>query len=181
MQRTLLLAACLVTATALLAPAGAAAQEDQPLEASVLLSFGGSLEEDSAGLGNTGFQLGLQLGTGRRTRIGLRYGEIGFDSGDRIGAVFNPTFTYVTVGGEYTFSEGFYESGIYLALGGYRLEGSRLGGSFSESTVGLTLGVTGEFEVTRRMGFVLEASFHLADFGPTRYLANFSGGVAYHF
>lgn len=181
MKRTLLTAICLLTCGALLVPAGAAAQEDQPLEASVLLSFGGSFDEDQSGLGNSGYQVGLSLGVGRRTKVGVRLGEIEYDPGDFISTISRPTFSYVTVGGEYTFSERYYESGIYLALGAYKLEGFQGGLPFDDTTVGLTLGVTGEFEITRRLGLVIEGAGHFADFGPARYFITFHGGLAYHF
>ena len=180
MKRTLLLAICLLTLGALL-PADAAAQEDQPLEASVLFGFGGSQDQDQAGLGNSGFQVGLSLGVARRTKVGFRIGEIDYDVGDFVGSVRAPTFSYITVGGEYTFSERYYESGIYMGLGAYKLEGFQGGQAFDDSTVGLALGVTGEFEITRRLGFVAEAAGHLADFGVARYFVTFHGGLAYHF
>lgn len=176
-----LLAIPLVTAAVLLVPGVAAAQEDQPLEASVLLSFGGSVDQNQSGIGNGGFQVGLSLGVAPRTKVGLRYGEIEYDPGERVSTVLDPVFTYVTVGGEYTFSERYYESGIYLGLGAYRLEGLQGGVPLDESTLGLTLGVTGEFELTRRLGLVLEMGGHVADFGPARYFVTFSGGLAYHF
>ena len=181
MNRKLPIALCLLTAAVVLAPAGAAAQEDQPLEASVLFGVGGSFDQDQAGLGNSGYQIGLSLGVAERTKVGVRFGEIGYSQGDFISALSNPTFSYVTVGGEYTFSERYYESGIYLGLGGYRLEGNLGGQSFSDTTLGVVLGVTGEFEITRRLGFVAEAAGHLADFGPARYFITFHGGLAYHF
>ena len=181
LRRDLLFAVCLVALGALVLPAGAAAQEDQPLEASLLLGFGGSFDEDQAGLGNSGYQIGLSLGVARRTKVGLRFGEIDYGAGDFVSTIARPTFSYVTVGGEYTFSERYYESGIYLGLGAYKLEG-RLGGqSFDDTTLGAVLGVTGEFEITRRLGLVLEAAGHFADFGPARYFVAFHGGLAYHF
>ena len=181
MSRKLLPAVCLLTLVAALLPAEAAAQEDQPLEASVLFGFGGSFDQDQSGLSNSGYQLGLSLGVARRTKVGVRFGEIGYGGGELISTIASPTFSYVTVGGEYTFSERYYESGIYLALGAYRLEGLVGGQPFDDSTVGLALGVTGEFEITRRFGMVLEAAGHVADFGPARYFITFHGGLAYHF
>ncbi len=181
MQRTLLLASFLLTLGAVLVPAGAVAQEDQPLEASLLFGLGGSFDEDQSGLGNSGYQLGLSLGVARRTKVGVRFGEIDYAAGDFISSISQPTFSYVTVGGEYTFSERYYESGIYLGLGAYRLEGFQGGQPFDDTTLGLVLGVTGEFEVTRRLGFVVEAAGHVADFGPARYFLTFHGGLAYHF
>ncbi|MFQ5349155.1 MAG: hypothetical protein ACE5EG_01790 [Thermoanaerobaculia bacterium] len=181
MNRTLLLAICLLTLGAVVLPSGAAAQEDQPLEASLLLGFGGSFDEDQSGLGNSGYQLGLSLGVARRTKVGIRLGEIDYSKGDFVASISQPTFSYITVGGEYTFSERYYESGIYLALGAYKLEGFQGGRPFDDSTLGAALGVTGEFEITRRLGFVLEAAGHLADFGVARFFITAHGGVGYHF
>ena len=181
MDRTPLLAICLVTLCVVLLPAGASAQEDQPLEASLLFGVGGSFDEDQSGLGNSGFQIGLSLGVARRTKVGVRFGEIEYDRGDLINNVSGPTFSYVNVGGEYTFSERYYESGIFVGLGAYSLEGSVGGQRFDDSTLGMVLGVTGEFEITRRLGFVIEGAGHLADFGPARYFITFHGGLAYHF
>ena len=181
MNRTLLYAICLLSLAAVLAPAPAEAQEDQPLEATLLFGLGGSFDEDQSGLGNSGYQLGLSLGVARRTKVGVRLGEIDYAAGDFIGSIASPTFSYVTVGGEYTFSERYYESGVYIALGAYKLEGAQAGQSFDDTTVGLALGVTGEFEITRRIGLVLEGAGHFADFGPARYFLTFHGGLGYHF
>lgn len=181
LNRTLLLATCLLTLGAVLAPCPATAQEDQPLEATVMFGFGGSFDEDQSGLGNSGFQIGLSLGVASRTKVGVRFGEIDYAAGDFISVISRPTFSYVTVAGEYTFSEKYYESGIYVGLGGYKLEGFLGGLPFDDTTIGLALGVTGEFELTRRLGFVAEASGHIADFGPARYFLMFHGGLGYHF
>jgi len=181
LNRTLLLAIFLLTLGVVLVPTGAAAQEDQPLEVSVLYGFGGSFDEDQSGLGNSGYQIGLSLGVARRTKVGFRFAEIDYAAGDFISLISQPTFSYVTVGGEYTFSERYYESGIFLGLGAYKLEGFLGELPFDDTTIGLAVGVTGEFEVTRRLGFVLEASGHFADFGPARYFVTFHGGLAYHF
>jgi hypothetical protein len=181
LNRTLFLAVSLLILGVVLVPTGAAAQEDQPLEASLLFGFGGSFDEDQSGLSNSGYQIGLSLGVARRTKVGVRLGEIDYSPGDFISSISQPTFSYVTVGGEYTFSERYYESGIYLGLGAYKLEGFLGGLPFDDSTIGLALGVTGEFEVTRRLGLVLEAAGHFADFGPARYFLTFHGGLAYHF
>ena len=134
MNRTLLLAICLLTLGAVLAPERAAAQEDHPLEASVLFGLGGSFDQDQSGLGNSSYQLGLSLGVARRTKVGVRVGEIDYAAGDFIASISSPTFSYVTIGGEYTFSERYYESGIYLGLGAYTLEGFLGGQPFDDST-----------------------------------------------
>ena len=64
---------------------------------------------------------------------------------------------FVVAGGEYRFLESFYESGLFIGLGAYELEGTNLvGASDSESGAGLVLGATGEFEINRRVGFLIE-------------------------
>lgn len=180
LKRTLLLIS-LLTLGAVLAPSTALAQEDQPLEATVMFGVGGSYDADQSGLGNTGYQIGLSLGVATRTKVGVRFGEIEYAAGDFISSIRRPTFSYATIGGEYTFSERYYESGIFIGLGAYKLEGFQGGLAFDDTTLGLALGVTGEFELTKRLGFVAEASGHLADFGPARYFLLFHGGLGYHF
>ncbi len=181
MRQPLLPVVCLLAAVTL-APATGEAQLDYPLEVGAAVALGGSIDESDSGLGNTGYQASISLGIARRTNVGLRVGEIGYGTGERIGQLLRPTFSYVTVAGEYTFSERYYESGIYLGLGTYRLEGFQpIGGTTSDTSVGLVLGITGEFEVTKRLGFVVEVAGHLADFPVARYFATFTGGLGYHF
>jgi hypothetical protein len=84
--------------------------------------------------------------------------------------------------GEYRFTESFYESGLYIGLGLYSLDGlSLIGGSFTEESVGLVLGISGEFVLTDRVGFLLEVSGHATNLDTVDTLAMAHAGVAIHF
>lgn len=148
---------------ALLAPSSARAQGDKNLLITVLGGIGGSVDENDAGYGNTGFQLGLASEVAHDVLLGLRLGTLSYDETDRIGLLTDPSVEYVNVAGEYRFSESYYESGVFLGLGAYRLEGL-LGGAQEEDTVlGLTLGATGTFDVSRRVSLAAEVAGHILD------------------
>jgi hypothetical protein len=170
-----------VLAAVLAAPAGAGAQELYHFPASALGGFGGSLDADRGdGLGNPSFQLGLSMVTEARTHVGLRIGQIGFD--EPLESIDDADLTYLTLGGEYRFDRSYYQSGVYLGLGGYRLEGTRPDGSDADDTVlGMVLGLTGEFEINPNFGVLVEFSGHWADLEDTKAFAQGLGGIAFHF
>ena len=93
--------------------------------------------------------------------LGLRVGQVSFDSEDRVGDLSDFDLTYANVVGEYLFSEGYYTSGVYLGLGAYNLGAtSDFGGDADESTLGIALGLTGEFDITQAWAVRLEVSAH---------------------
>ena len=90
--------------------------------------------------------------------------------------------TYATIGGEYRTPETFFDSGIYIALGGYRLEGTGLSGEDeSETSWGLAIGATGEMPLKQWLGLQLEISGHYIDFEDAQFFAMAHGGVVFHF
>jgi hypothetical protein len=167
----------------LLLPGAARAQEQYTFSAAGLGSIGGSLDaEPGDDLGNTGYQLNLAMVTDSRTHVGVRLGQLGLDGEEFFGSLSDADLTYVTVGGEYRFSETWYDSGVYFALGGYRLEGTALdGGESRDNSLGLAVGVTGEFKVNRWLGVLLELSGHYVDFDEAQIFAMGHGGFAVHF
>jgi len=169
-------------AALLLLPGAARAQELYTFTAGLLGGIGGSFDADPGDdLGNTGFQLNLTMVTEPRTQVGVRLGQLALDSEDRFGSLSDAELSYVTVAGEYRFPQSYYESGLYLGLGGYRLEGNRGSEDESDTSVGLTLGVTGEFKVTRWLGVLIELSGHYADLDEAQFFGMGHGGVAIHF
>lgn len=171
-----------LTAALLLLPGAARAQELYTFTAGLLGGVGGSFDaEPGDDLGNTGFQINLTMVTEPRTHVGFRLGQLGLDSEERFGSLSDAELSYVTVAGEYRFPQTYYESGLYLGLGGYRLEGSRFGQGEEDTAVGLTLGVTGEFKVTRWLGVLVELSGHYADFDEAQLFGMGHAGVAIHF
>jgi hypothetical protein len=169
-------------AALLLLPGAARAQELYTFTAGLLGGIGGSFDADPGDdLGNTGFQLNLTMVTEPRTQVGFRLGQLALDSQDRFGSLSDAELSYVTVAGEYRFPQSYYESGLYLGLGGYRLEGNRGSQDESDTSIGLTLGVTGEFKVTRWLGVLIELSGHYADLDEAQFFGMGHGGVAIHF
>lgn len=143
--------------------------------------LGGSLDNDDAGLSNSSYQLGFSFLPEDQVLVGLRLGEV--DLGNSlIGTSFNNAIDYATVGGEYRFTESFYESGLYIGLGAYRFEGTALGGGKSgEDSVGLVVGISGEFMITRSVGFLVEFSGHYTNLSAVDSLAMGHAGISIHF
>ena len=168
----------------LLLPGAARAQQElYTFTAAALGGIGGSLDaEPGDDLGNTGYQLNLSVITDERTQVGVRLGQLGLDGEEFFGTLSDADLTYLTLGGDYRFSETWYDSGVYFALGGYRLEGTAPDGSESrEDSLGLAVGVTGEFKVNRWLGVLLELSGHYVDFDEQQLFAMGHGGLAVHF
>jgi hypothetical protein len=167
----------------LLLPGAARAQERYTFSVAALGSIGGSIDaEPGDDLSNTGYQLNLAMVTDPQTHVGVRLGQLGLDGDELFGSLSDADLTYVTVGGEYRFNENWYDSGIYFALGGYRLEGTELdGGESRDNSLGLAIGVTGEFKVNRWLGVLLELSGHYVDFDEAQLFGMGHGGVAVHF
>lgn len=165
-----------------LAP-GASAQDYHIFTVHGGVGFGGSLDADPGdGIDHGSWQLGASMITEPRTLFGVRLGQIGFDAAEPLETLFDADLTYLTLAGEYKFDQGYYESGIYLGLGGYQLEGVDAGGADrDETSFGLVIGVNGEFSITRRFGVLVEFSGHYVDFDAAQFFAMGHAGVAFHF
>jgi len=164
-------------------PAVAQAQDTYNFTASLAGGLAGSTDaEPGDGLDNPALQVGFNLVTEPRTRLAFRLGRFDLDSDQRFGSLRDAELTYVTVAGEYRLRESFYESGVFLGLGAYRLEGTPLfGGEGEQTAAGLNLGVLGEFEITRRFSFLLELSGHYVDLDEANLFALGLAGVSFHF
>jgi len=183
-QTRLAVAAALAAALlAALAPGTAEAQETYTFSVGAFGGLGGSVDADPGDeLDNTGFQLDLSMVIQPSNHLVLRLGQLDLDSAERFVDLNAAELTYATIGGEYKYRHSYYDSGIYLALGGYRLEGDdAAGGSEEETAIGLALGVTGEFPITRWLGFQVELSGHYVDFDRANLFAMGHAGVVVHF
>lgn len=165
-----------------LSPAPVQAQELYNYTVSASFGLGGAPGSDTDdSFGNDGYQLGFSLVTEPRTHLALRLGELSFGDESQ-GGLFDADLTYLTLGGEYRFRETFYDSGIYLAVGGYQLDGvDALGNSDEQTAVGVALGLTGEFEINRRFGVLVELSGHYTDLDAFDLLVLGNVGLAVHF
>lgn len=171
-----------LVAAGLLAPAPLEAQEDYTVSVGLFYGLGDSLDADEGG-GDDTFQLAASLVTDRRTRLGIRYGELSFSNDTVFNDVTNPDLSFVTIAGEYRFPETYFESGVYLGLGAYKLDGRRIstGEGFDDSAFGAVVGVTGEFSISRRFGFVVEGAGHYADLQPAQIFITGHAGFIFRF
>ena len=168
------------------APAPALAAEPYIFTVGALGGIGGPLDADDPDPGTSQQALELQVGlvTELRTLLVLRVGRLDFGDDDVLGDVFSPQLEYATIGGEYRFYKNWYDSGIFLGLGGYRLTGDSGfagGGSRDETAVGLTGGVTGEFEISKHFALLGQISGHYVDLDQATLFATAMGGVSVRF
>lgn len=175
--------ALLAVATAggfgLFSGAAAQAQELYTFTVGVLGGVGGSPDTESSTFDRRSLQLNLQLETDARTQVGIRVGQIELgDSNEQLNGLFEPKLQFVSIGGEYRTRQSYYDSGIFIALGGYRLEGA--GGS-SQTAAGLSAGATGEFSFNRHFGVLAEIAAHYSDLDDLQYFATAQIGLAFHF
>ena len=180
--RLVLPVVALVTGLALALPGTASAIE--PYTFTVILegTLGGPLQESEgdAGLDNSGFQLGFSLVGVGEVHIGGRLGSIDFDEG--LGSLGDVDLDYLHLGADYRFREGFYDSGVYIGIGQYEIEGTTSAGTvIDEDSLGLALGVTGEFELAPNIGLMLEVTTHVTDLDAAELFLTGHAGVAIHF
>ena len=167
----------------LLLPGAAGAQELYTYTVGVFGGLGGSFDADPGdSLTNTGFQVNLGLITEPGTHLVLRTGRLSLDQDEFFGSLRDAELTYVTIGGEYRYPETYFQSGLYIALGGYRLEGTRGAGEKArDSSWGVAIGATGELPIKRWLGIQAEISGHYIDFDEANVFAMGHVGVVFHF
>lgn len=165
-------------------PAAAGAQELYTYTVGLLGGIGGSLDADPGGsFTNKSFQLNLGMVTEPSTHLILRTGKLSLDKDSLFGPLHNADLDYATIGGEYRARQAVWESGLYLALGGYRLNGTDAvtGRDRTETSVGLVLGATGELPINRYLGLLAEVSGHYIHFRDEQFFAMAHVGLALHF
>lgn len=142
------------------------------------LILGGTSDADpDPGFDNLGFQAMFSFETSPRLLVVGRAGLLPLDSDE--GSGFDADLTYLTVGGEYRLSESYYESGLFIGLGVYDLAGDLF--VENETSVGINLGITGDFRINKRFSFIAELMAHAVDMDYTNFFVTANAGVAYHF
>jgi hypothetical protein len=168
----------LMGAALLVGAPAARAVEPYLVSVGVLGGLGGPLDADDPdpGIDHPAVQVDVGLLTEPRTLVVLRLGRVEID--EPLGFLAEPRLDYATISGEYRLFDGWYDSGIFLGLGAYRL-GSE--GEEEETAVGLTVGVTGDFELTRWLSAVAELSGHWADLEENQLFGLGHAGLAVRF
>ena len=166
----------------LLLPCAASAQQ-YTYSVGALGGIGGSFDASPGdSYSNPSYQLNLAMVTEPKTLVGVRIGRISLDKQDLFGSLHNAGLTYLTIGGEYRFTESYYESGLFLGLGAYRLNGTAADGrSKDQTSVGLTGGISGEIPLTSRIGVLLELAGHYVNLREAKIYGTLHGGLTFHF
>ncbi len=181
--RALPVSALLLAAMSSAAPARAV--EPYLMSVGVLGGVGGALDADSPdpGVSQRLLQLEVGLFTEPRTLLQARLGRLTFGNGDQLGDLLAPELEYLTIAGEYRFYQSWYDSGLFIGLGAYRLSGDRQAGgrNIEETRVGLTAGATAEFELTHHLSVLTELSGHYVDFHESQLFATAQAGLSCKF
>lgn len=145
--------------------------------------LGGSFDvEPDAGLDNESYQLGFSMYTTPRGLFTVRLGQLNFGSANGFGALRDADLTYLTMGGEYRQRRSFYDSGLYLGLGAYQLQGTDAAGQGQDETaVGLVFGSTADFPINRYLSVLAELSGHYADLEDAQFFGMFHVGLSIHY
>ena len=153
--------------------------------AGLLGTVGGSQDANPGDdLGNTGFQLDLSMITQPGEHLVVRIGNLGLGDGGPFGSdLTDADLTYATIGGEYRYRHSYYDSGVFIALGGYRLGGDNLftGASENHSAIGLSAGASGEFPINPWLGVAVELSGHYVDLDEAQIFVVGGAGLVVHF
>ncbi len=180
-----ILAALSLLIAGLAAAAPAAAQtESYTFTLGLTAGLGGSpdAKDPEPGLGEPVVQLMAGMVTGERTLLVVRAGRLDLEGDTGFGRFSKANLEYVNVAGEYHFPQSFYVYGVYLGVGYYRLAGDLwTGGSDREQDVGLVLGMTGDFDITRHFSVIAEISGHYAFLDEANLYTMASAGLAFHF
>jgi hypothetical protein len=79
---------------------------------------------------------------------------------------------------DYSFSEPYGHTGIFAGVGLYR---SSAPGQQSDTDYGFSGGVNGDFPITRRFGFIAEATYHWVNFSYRPRFVTITGGLRISF
>jgi len=186
LKRHCLLAGSLVLVGLLVAPVAGFGQ-DYNYNINLLAGLGGSVDENDAGYGNFDFQLGAAVYVEDNTQVALRLGRMDWGENDLLGDLAAPQLTYLTVAGEYRDRRGFFsgalfDSALFAGLGIYNLQGTGLDGKDEDQTaIGLTVGASGDFDVSQRFAIRLELSGHYAGLEHAKIFVLLNVGLVYRF
>ncbi len=181
--RLALLALALSITLPHLLPRAAAAQDDYTFTVGLLGGVGGSFDDSSDGdLDHPVIAATLGMVTNDRTLTVVRLGRLDFGSETDVEGLHDAELTFVTIAGEYRFRQPSYDYGVYLGLGGYELAGRDLvEGDVDDRGLGLALGFTGDFDLTRHLSVIVELSAHYAFLDHADIYGMAAGGLAVHF
>jgi len=162
----------------------ARAQTDYTFRLALLGGVGGPVDsDDDKDFDHQAFQLEAGMVINQGTLAVLRYGTLDLDGDDPYEGLENAELQYVNIAGEYRFDQTYYDFGIYLGLGSYKIDGDPIpGADEGQTAVGIAFGVNGDFDITRHFFVTAGASAHYVFFDErSNIYANALVGVAARF
>ncbi|MEO7972168.1 MAG: hypothetical protein ABIU84_01165 [Thermoanaerobaculia bacterium] len=163
--------------------AAAEQQESYTFTLGLLGGIGGPLDaEPDPGLSQTSWALAAGMVTAPRTLVVVRAGRLAIEGDPAFERFSQADLEYVNIAGEYRFAQPTYDYGTYIGLGYYRMNGDLLaGGESSETDLGIVLGFTGDFDITRYLSVIGEISGHYVFLDDASIYAMANIGLAVHF
>ncbi len=195
MRQNRFLSSILITLVLCCLAGNSSAQSSTRYTAGAMLGFGGATGSGSSGttiddvfLLDDSFDLGYQLYFAMEIRkdalFGVRLGQMDVEiaGASQLALFAGPVgseLTYLTLSGEYRMPAGTYQSGLFMGLGYYSVDGQSF---FDDDTgLGLTLGTTGDFRLNDRWSIVVEFSGHYAELEYAQFFIMGHVGMAVHF
>ncbi|MCL4839546.1 MAG: hypothetical protein KJ058_16455 [Thermoanaerobaculia bacterium] len=163
-RKTAPLLLALLAALSLAGEASARNLESYLFTAGVLGGRGGSFDlEPDPGLSNPAWSAFAGMATDLQTQVSVRLGRLEFDEEAGFGDLEKADLEYAVLAGEYRFPKSWYDVGVYLGLGGYRVDGRTAAGeSVDDSGLGIAFGVTGDYRLWRNLFLTAEINAHYA-------------------
>lgn len=165
-------------------PMAAQGTEPYSFDLGLLGGVGGSADlKPDPGLTNPAFSAFALMVTERYTLVGVRAGRIEFDESKGFGSdLAKADLEYAALVGEYRYPKGYYDLGVYLGLGAYRVKGELPDGEArNETAVGFAFGLTGEFRLYRRLYLAAETNVHYAFLDEAHLFGGASIGLGLRF
>ena len=143
---------------------------------------------DDVYLVNDSFEFGYQLMFGMEVRRGtlfaVRFGQVDVEIASPaalsvFGGPIGSDLSYLTLTGEYRMPAGSYQSGFFMGLGYYSVDGKNV--FDDDDGLGLTLGVDGDIRINDRWSILVEFSGHYADLEYAQFFIMAHAGLAFHF
>ena len=194
-QQRLLVSSALVVLACWLLPTNSHAQSPYRYAIGFMGGFGGAtgsepgsstveqvyVRDDSFDLG---YQLLFDMEIRRGASFGIRLGQLDVElASPLLLAIFDgpiaSELTYGTAVGEYRLSTSLYQSGVFLGVGYYAIDGQNV--FEDDSALGLTVGTTGDFRINDRFSVLLEFSGHYADLDYAQFFIMGHVGLTFHF
>jgi len=183
MHKTVPLLLALLVLFGLAAEASAHSLESSLFSIGVLGGSGGAFDVDpDPGLSNRTWMAVGRMTTDLSTQVGLRVGRFEFDREAGFGDLQKANLDFALLAGEYRFPKNYYDVGVYLGLGGYRLDGYDAAGERDDhSALGLAFGITGDYRLWRNLFLSAEITGHYVFLDRTNLFGAAFAGLSLRF